>query len=832
MDPETRSLDNRVVFFPVRHHSPACARLVRRVIERVRPAAVLIEGPSDFNPQIEELFFPHQLPIAIYSYVHVEGALRSGAYYPFCVYSPEWQALQAARELGAAVRFIDLPWADMLRSEGGGEGGEELPSHRYADGELRYSDYIAALCRELHVDDFDTAWDLLFEIDPAPNDEELLSRLHHFCYHARTVDRHVPPSDLRREAFMAARIREAMDEFDGSLLVVTGGFHTSALYNALHGRSMEVGEYGGVEVEVHAPVPEDDDPKAPFPSGEPGTHAVGGGGEVVPSHSHAPTPPPPHTGISLTPYSYQRLDSLSGYNSGMPSPGFYHFVWESRTTGHHGIAYRELLARVVKDLRKRGQMFSAADLIAVETTARGLAMLRGHEEVWRRDLVDGIIGGLVKEELEYGVQHPFLAAVFEVLRGHERGRLADGTSLPPLVLEVRTLLKEYGLEPAMREERHHLELTEEADRERSRFLHRLRGLSIPGFNRGGGTDFTGRGDLSRLWETWSVRWAPEFEAGLIEAAIYGTSLEEATVARLLERAAAVERDAEEAARLLLDAAQMGVHRLAREFYARLTQLIREDSDFFSLTRALGHLLYLYQYDEAFGTTGDRDLGGLLTEAFTRGVWLLEGMGQAQGMEVQLLAGVKALVQTFERAGTPLELNGEEFADILHRVSADRTQSPLMQGAAAGALWTLGSADTERILEGMRYCADPARLGDFLAGLFALARETVQRHPELVTNIDAVIAAFDDEAFLEALPSMRLAFSYFTPREKHHMARTLLQALGIQEAEVALPELEVPAEVAAYVLAAETRLFRTVERYGLRPLRVHASEVPAEVTTDG
>ena len=28
-------------------------------------------------------------------------------------------------------------------------------------------------------------------------------------------------------------------------------------------------------------------------------------------------------GIALTPYSYERLDSLTGYEAGMPNPGFY-----------------------------------------------------------------------------------------------------------------------------------------------------------------------------------------------------------------------------------------------------------------------------------------------------------------------------------------------------------------------------------------------------------------------------------------------------------------------------------------------------------------------------
>jgi hypothetical protein len=67
-DPRIAVLDREVVFFPLRHHSPAAAHLVAEAIERVRPRAVLIEGPSDFNPHWPELSRPHRLPIAIYSY--------------------------------------------------------------------------------------------------------------------------------------------------------------------------------------------------------------------------------------------------------------------------------------------------------------------------------------------------------------------------------------------------------------------------------------------------------------------------------------------------------------------------------------------------------------------------------------------------------------------------------------------------------------------------------------------------------------------------------------------------------------------------------------------
>ena len=149
--------EGRVVFFPVRHHSPMAARMVVEMAERMRPDAVLIEGPADFNDRIDELFLDHHLPIAIYSYVRLADGSRLGAYYPFCVYSPEWQALLRRPQLGATVRFIDLPWAEMAADDG--------VEHRYADAELRGGAYVAKLCRRLGVDDFDALWDEMFEVE-------------------------------------------------------------------------------------------------------------------------------------------------------------------------------------------------------------------------------------------------------------------------------------------------------------------------------------------------------------------------------------------------------------------------------------------------------------------------------------------------------------------------------------------------------------------------------------------------------------------------------------------------------------------------------------------
>jgi hypothetical protein len=776
-------LSGRAVLFPVRHHSPTAARLVRDLIGRLRPAAVLIEGPANFNERIAELFLPHRPPLAVYSFVRLPDGLRRGAYYPLCEHSPEWQALRVGHESGAAVRFIDLPWADVATS------GDE-PSNRYADTEFRRSDYIARLCRRLGVEDFSTLWDTLFELDAGLTVEAYLERCHFLCGNMRLLEGAGSAHDRRREAFMAAMVRQALEGARGPVLVVTGGYHSIALHARLS------------------------------PSPRPGTPGRGAGGEGWPADLTEPAecrPRPPaegeERGIALTPYSFERLDSLTGYEAGMPNPGFYQQVWDDRRAGR-GNTHHTLLARVADRLRGRNQQVSAADLIAAETTARGLAALRGHAEVWRTDLVDGITGALVKEELTGRGRHPLLEAVHEVLRGGERGLLAPGTVLPPLALDIRGQLEAHDLQGHDRPRDVELDLDRPADRERSRVLHRLRLLAISGYERTDGTDLAARADLSRMWERWRVVWSPDFDAGCIESARYGPTLAEAAAARLAEQAGAIERDAGRVGPLLIDAALAGLTDLAAALLARLADIVRGDGDFFSVSGSLNHLLYLYCYDAVLETAGRGDIGSLLAETFARALWLLESLGQVSGRDEALLAGVAGLRDTFERCEGPLGLNREELVQVLNRVGADRQQAPLPRGAALGALWSLGSADADGVKAALRLFADPEQLGDFLTGLFALAREQVQRQRDLVLGIHDLLAHYADEDFLTALPALRLAFTYFTPREKHHLALTLRQALGLQK-EPELAALAVSGETAARALAFEGRLFEALKKYGLR-----------------
>ena len=126
------------LYFPVRHHSPACAWHLERAIRQYRPELILIEGPENANSLIPILASPDtEAPVALYySYRDDAGLLRMGAeqtgedapretascYYPFLDQSPELAALRLAEQLGIPARFMDLPYGEILAATRSGSG--------------------------------------------------------------------------------------------------------------------------------------------------------------------------------------------------------------------------------------------------------------------------------------------------------------------------------------------------------------------------------------------------------------------------------------------------------------------------------------------------------------------------------------------------------------------------------------------------------------------------------------------------------------------------------------------------------------------------------------
>lgn len=78
-EPSVISKENPILFFPVRHHSPACAFHLRQALEAYEPDCVLVEGPQNAQEMIPTLTHSEtSAPIALY-YFYKAGAAAEAA---------------------------------------------------------------------------------------------------------------------------------------------------------------------------------------------------------------------------------------------------------------------------------------------------------------------------------------------------------------------------------------------------------------------------------------------------------------------------------------------------------------------------------------------------------------------------------------------------------------------------------------------------------------------------------------------------------------------------------------------------------------------------------
>ncbi|GAB2584921.1 hypothetical protein GCM10027168_17130 [Streptomyces capparidis] len=900
------------VFVGVRHHSPACARVVASAIETLRPAYVLVEGPADFNDRLDELLLGHELPIAVYTSYRDEQRTHA-SWTPFCAYSPEWVAVTAGRACGAEVRFIDLPaWHPAFTARG----------NRYADAELRYSEVVTRLCTAFTVDNADALWDHLFEVEgteqaawgpgpgpgpegeglrPGPEREALLAPASRGQSHGEPGgDEHAsrPGSEEQTPRAPGAGGRSPRRGFEGRSPSASGGSPLSPPTSPdLRPEGPREGGSSGPEGRGSGSQPgsEGETPPAPGARGrspqrspsasggtDPGTPplshrldayfelvrgespvgeeetareaymarwvraavAAAGGRPVlvVTGGFHAPAlrralaaeraeaepwpeiPAPPDGAVGgswLVPYSFRRLDAFTGYQSGMPSPGYYQRLWDDGPER----AAAGLVRDVVTRLRRRGQAVSTADLIAARALSEGLARLRGHRVPGRTDVLDGLVGALVSDDLDQRLPwttdgplapgaHPVVAEMVAALSGDRTGRLHPDTPAPPLVGHVTAELARLRLD---REGPLRLDLTDPPDLERSRALHRLRVLGIPGYERTAGP-VTGADPV--LDERWELSPSELRLSGLLEAGAHGATLEEAAAAVLRERAADAGSVPERLTDVLFDAALCGLTELSDDVVETIGSGIGAAVDIGALGEVLATVLGLWRHDRLLGTARSPVFGAVVTECVARVLWLAEavrgGPAPADRPRLRALAAVRDAVL---HAGPALGLDRGAALGTARRIAATPDAPPDLRGAAFGFTWSLGEGgDPAGAVGGM---SAPGVLGDWLAGLFALARAEVLSHDEgtegdggLLGVLDALVAAMPAAEFLVALPALRQAFAWFPPRERETIARGLLERRGLPASGRALTRTVTDPLLTAEALALEEKVEHLLSREAL------------------
>ena len=513
---ESRLLGGPVTFFPIRHHSPGCALHLSNWIEEHRPESIIIEGPRAHDRWIPFLQSEACVgPVAIlstYRESNSPSALRHSAFFPLCDYSPEWIGIRAAAKHGINVRFADLDFADKVRFQRqwiekiAAAQEEDEPDQGETDQEesqksllgvlladesnLVYSEFIQELIRRLGCRNFDELWDHLFESRArSMSTGDFVGLMATHCDLARishTKESLERDATFAREAVMIDEIRSEQKKLReprrrGALLVVTGGFHTVALHEAVK----QEGNPHRVELEP-----------------------------LVPDLK----------GSWLIRYSYDQLDALSGYQSGMPNPGFYDAIWRTDQAGEDR---REAVARLISMIarRTRGKPIpheaSVTDTIAAVQMLDRLAELRDHAAPTRHDLLDAVAGCMRKES---SVGNDLLASIVrEVLAGDRVGEIPPDAGQPPILDDFQRKAKQFRLPIASMDSKSlQLEIYRRPEHRPMSFLfHQLQTLGVTYATFVDGPDFISGYRLGKVSEEWSVTWSPGTDARLAECAALG-----------------------------------------------------------------------------------------------------------------------------------------------------------------------------------------------------------------------------------------------------------------------------------------------------------------------
>lgn len=551
--------------FGIRHHGPGSARSLRSALEALSPDCLLIEGPPEAEAVLSLAAHPETKPPVALLLYDLEKPQRA-VYFPFATFSPEWQAIRFGLEHHRPVRFMDLPQSIQMgllaEEEARAEAANPAPGPTGADDaspsspepiahpELAPSlrlDPLAHLAHAAGYSDSERWWEHLVEHRQGSHNVfaailEAMTALRDAALTSGLQEAD-PLREQRREAHMRQTIRAAQKEGFQRIAVVCGAWHAPALVK---------------------PPPARDD--AALLKG-------------LPRRKVAAT---------WVPWTYGRLAQASGYGAGIESPGWYDFLWHLRPTEEatrSATVATDWLVKVARLLRGEDLDASSASVIEAVRLAESLAALRQRPLPGLPELNEA-----TRAVLCFGDELPLRLIEQKLIVSERLGEVPDETPSVPLAQDLAREQKRLRLPPEAGQRPLDLDLRKPNDLDRSRLLHRLNLLEIPW----GQMERQRGAQKGTFHELWRVQWQPEFAVALIEAGVWGNTLDTAAAAKVRQRA----ETATELPELttLLDATLLAdLPAAAAQVMSRLQAVAAVASDVAHLMAALPPLAHILRY---------------------------------------------------------------------------------------------------------------------------------------------------------------------------------------------------------------------------------------------
>ena len=520
-----------------------------------------------------------------------------------------------------------------------------------------------------------------------------------------------PPREARREAYMRREIRKACREGYDNIAVVCGAWHAPALKTEEHDAKSDDALLKGLKRRK--------------------------------------------TSATWIPWTEGRLSYRSGYGAGITSPGYYEHLWNS-PGGDIGSRW---LSHVARLLRSEDLDASPANVVEAVRVAETLAAIRDLPAPGLEELREAALATLCGGETEK------LALIRDKLEiGEKLGGVPAEMPVVPLQRDLQRLQKSLRLKPSAEERILDLDLREENGRARSELLHRLRLISIEW-----GEPRAVSGKSGTFHELWALRWRPELSLALIEANVWGNTVEAAASSRLRH----IAEDADlPGLTAHLDAAVLA--RLPEDAVAHLLDLVRDSAaaaDASHLMGALPPLARVARYGDVRGTESARVLP-VVDALFERALVAIPGAcasldDDAAREMAGSIGGVEECVNLLDRPGM-----AERWRSTLSPLAENDGVNALVRGWCCRLLLEAGVIDGDwlRRLAGLALSpAVPApEAAAWVEGALRGSGLVLLHQDGLWRALDSWITGLDPETFTAMLPLVRRAFSGFQTPERRAM----------------------------------------------------------------
>lgn len=706
----------------IRHHGPGSCRNVLETLQTLKPDLILLEGPAEAEPLVH--FVTHEQmkpPVALLAYQ--PDCPQHAVFYPFAEFSPEWQTLCYAVGNGIPLRFFDLPLTyampleypapeiTITEEEEETETEEEETQEAEEETAIQESftgDPFDYLAEAAGYTDGESWWEM--NIEQRKDNTEIFQAVKEAVTALReALPKKTSRLDLLREAWMRKMLRTAQKENFSNIAVVCGAWHVPAL-------------------ETLPKVKEDNE--------------LLKGLEKV------------KIDCTWIPWTYDRLSLRSGYGAGISSPGWYHYLW------HHpeddGTVWVSQAAQL---FREKGMDISVAHVIETVRLARMTAALRNmpapslaefNEAITTvMGFGDDILLQLIKESL---------------IINNRLGQVPDGVPKVPLLTDVEKTQKRLRVPFTAEIKEVLLDLRKPNDLDKSIFFHRL---CLLGIDWATPESISGKGTFK---EKWTLYHKPEQLVSLIEKAIWGNTLEEATQKYLVHKAVGIENIAA-LTELLHQTIPADLPALVETLTTQLDRLSAASSDIAEMMEAVPHLVEIVRYGDVrqmdFSHVGEM-LRAMVARILAGGILVCINIDEEAAAE--LLNKVVAMDYAMAT------LNDSEMSDMwkefIRQMQHTAHVHPLLSGYASRLMYDKGEIAPEAMQHTLSFYSSvgnsPSDMAYWFEGFLRSSGSILLLDDKLWNLINTWVCGLEEETFMELLPILRRTFSEFTSPERRKL----------------------------------------------------------------